>query len=188
MNELQRRILVAAEARAYGRGGVQTLAQITGMSRQTIYRGLQDLRTKRKKLRDQQPRLVETLEGLIEPTVRGDPQSLLRWTCKSVRNLEAELGREGYTVSYRTIAKLLHAEEYSLQGNRKSREGQEDHPDRDAKFRYINDQAMQFLKRAVPVISVDTKKKELLGNYKHGGREWQRQGEAREVLSHDFPD
>src|ERR1035441_10503083 len=112
MNELQRRILVAAEARAYGRGGVQTLAQITGMSRQTIYRGLQDLRTKRKKpsgrirrpdgrkkLRDQQPRLVETLERLIEPTVRGDPQSLLRWTCKSVRNLEAELGREGYAVS-----------------------------------------------------------------------------------------
>jgi transposase len=129
---------------------VQTFAQITGMSRQTIYRGLQDLRTKRKKpsgrirrpgggrkkLRDQQPRLVETLERLIEPTVRGDPQSLLRWTCKSVRNLEAGLGREGYAVSYRTIAKPLHAEEYSLQGNRKSREGQEDHPDRDAQFRY----------------------------------------------------
>src|ERR1035437_3006162 len=150
------------------------------MSRQTIYRGLQDLRTKskkpsgrirrpgggRKKRRDQQPRLVETLEGLIEPTVRGDPQSLPRWPCKSVRNFEAELGREGYTVSYRTIAKLLHAEEYWWQGNRKSREGQEDHPDRDAQFRYINDQAMQFLKRAVPVITVDTKKKELLGNYK----------------------
>jgi transposase len=202
MNELQRRILVAAEARAYGRGGVQTLAQITGISRQTIYRGLQDLRRKskkpsgrirrpgggRKKVSDQHPRLLETLERLIEPTVRGDPQSLLRWTCKSVRNLEAELEREGYAVSYRTIANLLHAEEYSLQANRKSREGQEDHADRDAQFRYINDQAMQFLKRAVPVISVDTKKKELLGNYKNGGREWQRQGEAREVLSHDFPD
>jgi transposase len=141
---LQRRILVAAEARAYGRGGVQRLAQITGMSRQTIYRGLQDLRAKRKKpsgrirrpgggrkrLRDQQPRLVETLERLIEPTVRGDPQSLLRWTCKSLRNLEVELAREGYAVSYRTIANLLHAQEYSLQANRKTREGEEDHPDR----------------------------------------------------------
>jgi hypothetical protein len=202
MNELQRRILVAAEARAYGRGGVQTLAQITGMSRQTIYRGLQDLLAKRKKpsgrirrpgggrkrLRDQYPRLVETLERLIEPTVRGDPQSLLRWTCKSVRNLEAELEREGFAVSYRTIANLLHAQEYTLQANRKSREGQEDHPERDAQFRYINDQAMQFLKRRVPVISVDTKKKELLGNYKNAGREWQRQGEGCEVLSHDFPD
>ena len=202
MNELQRRIVVAAEARAYGRGGVQTLAQITGMSRQTIYRGLQELLAKRKKpsgrirrpgggrkrLRDQYPRLVETLERLIEPTVRGDPQTLLRWTCKSVRNLEAELEREGYTVSYRTIANLLHAQEYTLQANRKSREGQEDHPDRDAQFRYINEQAMQFLKRTVPVISVDTKKKELLGNYKNAGREWQRQGEGWEVLSHDFPD
>ena len=202
MNELQRRIVVAAEARAYGRGGVQTLAQITGMSRQTIYRGLQELLAKRKKpsgrirrpgggrkrLRDQYPRLVETLERLIEPTVRGDPQTLLRWTCKSVRNLEAELEREGYTVSYRTIANLLHAQEYTLQANRKSREGQEDHPDRDAQFRYINDQAMQFLKRTVPVISVDTKKKELLGNYKNAGREWQRQGEGWDVLAHDFPD
>jgi transposase len=202
MNERQRRILVAAEARAYGRGGVQTLAQLTGMSRQTIYRGLEDLRAKRKKpsgrirrpgggrkpLRDQHPRLIETLERLIAPTVRGDPQSLLRWTCKSVRNLEAELAREGYAVSYRTIATLLHAQKYTLQANRKSREGQEDHPDRDAQFRYINDQAMQCLKRTVPVISVDTKKKELLGNYKNAGREWQRQGEGREVLTHDFPD
>jgi hypothetical protein len=202
MNELQRRILVAAEARAYGRGGVQTLAHITGMSRQTIYRGLEDLRAKRKKpsgrirrpgggrkrLRDQHPQLVESLERLIEPTVRGDPQSLLRWTCKSVRNLQAQLEREGYAVSYRTIANLLHAQEYSLQANRKSREGQKDHPDRDAQFRYIHDQAQQFLRRKVPVISVDTKKKELLGNYKNAGREWQRQGHVQEVLTHDFPD
>jgi hypothetical protein len=202
MNELQRRILVAAEARAYGRGGVQTLAHITGMSRQTFYRGLEDLRAKRKKpsgrirrpgggrkrLRDQHPQLVESLERLIEPTVRGDPQSLLRWTCKSVRNLQAQLEREGYAVSYRTIANLLHAQEYSLQANRKSREGQKDHPDRDAQFRYIHDQAQQFLRRKVPVISVDTKKKELLGNYKNAGREWQRQGHVQEVLTHDFPD
>ena len=202
MNERQRRVLVAAEARAYGRGGVQTLAQITGMSRQTIYRGLDDLQSQRpqpservrragggrKKLCDQHPQLVRRLERLLEPTVRGDPQSLLRWTCKSVRNLQAEMEREGYVISYRTIANLLHAQEYSLQANRKSREGQEDHPDRDAQFHYINDQAKQSLQWGAPVISVDTKKKELLGNYKNAGQEWQRKGQAREVLSHDFPD
>ena len=202
MNERQRRVLVAAEARADGRGGVSTLSLITGMSRQTIYRGLADLRARRtthrerirrpgggrKRLRDQHPLLVETLERLIDPTVRGDPQSLLRWTCKSVRNLQAELEREGYPIGYRTIANLLHGQEYTLQANRKSREGQTDHPHRDSQFRYINDQAQQCLARGTPVISVDTKKKELLGNYKNAGREWLPGGQVREVLAHDFPD
>ena len=131
------------------------------------------------------------MERLIEPTVRGDPQTLLRWTCKSVRNLEAELECEGYTVSYRTIANLLHAQEYTLQANRKSREGQEDHPDRDAQFRYINDQAMQFLNRTVPVISVDTKKKELVGGdpgFKNGARDWQPAGQPVPTAVHDVVD
>jgi transposase len=200
LNERQRRLIVAAEAKSYGRGGVQTLAYITGMSRQTIYRGIADWEQPeqterirragggRKKLTDQNPKLVNALESLIEPTIRGDPESLLRWTCKSVRNLEANLKKMGYALSYRTIAKLLHSLDYTLQANRKTSEGQEDHPDRDAQFLYINEQALRFLRRRTPVISVDTKKKEIVGNYKNAGREWRKQGDAVEVLSHDFPD
>lgn len=204
LNEKQRRVLVASEAKAYGRGGVATVARITGMCRQTIYNGLADLAAGhsqahvtdrirkpgggRKKLRDQNPEMVKKIEDLVDPVTRGDPESPLRWTCKSVRNLEKGLLKAGYSVSYRTVARILNEQEYSLQANRKTSEGKKDHPDRDRQFHYINEQAKQFLRDGEPVISVDTKKKELVGNYKNGGREWEKTGCAVEVLSHDFPD
>jgi len=200
MNEKQRRVIAAAEAQSYGRGGIQTVARLTGMSRQTIYRGLEDLETGavsqrirgpgggRKRLSEHQPDLVERLEALIEPGVRGDPQSALRWTTLSTRKLEAALQQDGRQVSYHSVANLLHELDYTLQGNRKGSEGIVDHPQRDAQFHHINDQAGLFLRRRVPVISVDTKKKELVGAYKNAGREWRPKGEAIEVLTHDFPD
>lgn len=192
--------MAASEAKSYGRGGVQTIARITGLCRQTIYNGLADLKAGntsdrirkpgggRKKLRDQKPGLVKKIEGLVDAVTRGDPESALRWTCKSVRKVEKSLQKTGYSVSYRTVARILNEQEYSLQANRKTSEGKKDHPDRDQQFHYINDQAKRFLRAEAPVISVDTKKKELIGNYKNGGREWEKKGRAVEVLSHDFPD
>lgn len=200
MNEKQRRVLAASEAKWYGRGGVSVVARITGMCRQTIYNGLVNLAEGnfsqrirrpgggRKKLSLQNPKLVGRIEKFIEDVTRGDPQSPLRWTCKSVRKIEEHLIKEGYSVSYRTVARILHEQEYSLQANRKISEGKKDHPDRDQQFRYINEEAKQFLSDKQPVISVDTKKKELIGNYKNSGREWAEKGRAVEVLSHDFPD
>jgi transposase len=200
LDEKQRRVLVASEAKAYGRGGVQTVARITGISRQTIYHGLADLakgevsdRVRRpgggrKKLRVQSPRLLDEIEEILGEATRGDPESPLRWTSKSVRNVERRLVESGYSISYRTVARILNELEYSLQANRKTSEGMKDHPDRDQQFRYINEQAKRFLRKSQPVISVDTKKKELVGNYKNGGREWQKKGRAVEVLIHDFPD
>ena len=200
MNEKQRRVLAAAEAKAYGRGGVQTVALITGMSRQTIYRGLEDLQTKvdlnrvripgggRKKLRQNDPYLVESLENLIEPSTRGDPESPLRWTCKSVRNLAAALEDKGHHIGRQSVANILHELEYSLQANRKTSEGKADHPDRDAQFQHINGYAKKFLRKGMPVISVDTKKKELVGKYKNNGQEWAKKSRPVKVLSHDFPD
>lgn len=200
LNEKQRRVVAASEAKAMGRGGVQAVATVTGMSRQTIYNGLRDLESGlrqdrvrdigggRKKISKQIPEVVNALENLIEPAMRGDPESLLRWTCKSVRNLEAALCKDGYVISYRTIATILHEREYNLQGNRKSLEGKKGHPDRNAQFEHINTQAKEFLDNKWPVISVDTKKKELVGNYKNNGREWAKKGTPRTVLSHDFPD
>ena len=200
MNEKQRRVLAAAEAKAYGRGGVQTVALITGMSRQTIYRGLEDLQTKvdlnrvripgggRKKLRQNDPYLVESLENLIEPSTRGDPESPLRWTCKSVRSLAAALEDKGHHIGRQSVANILHELEYSLQANRKTSEGKADHPDRDAQFQHINAYAKKFLRKGMPVISVDTKKKELVGKYKNNGQEWAKKSRPVKVLSHDFPD
>ena len=200
LNEKQRRVLAASEAKAYGRGGVQTVARVTGISRQTIYHGLADLERGdlsdrirrlgggRKKLREQSPELVTTIEDILDDATRGDPVSPLRWTCKSVRNVEKGLMEIGYSVSYRTVARILKEQEYSLQANRKTSEGMKDHPDRDQQFRYINEQAKRFLRSRRPVISVDTKKKELVGKYKNSGREWQKKGRAVDVLSHDFPD
>ena len=200
LNEKQRRVLVAAEANAYGRGGIQTLARITGMSRQTITRGLEDLQAPgpidrirapgggRKTLTATEPKLVSVLEALIEPDVRGDPASLLRWTCKSVRNLNAALGKQGYTIGRQSVANLLSARDYHLAGNRKSLDGVKNHPDRNAQFHYINEQAKAFRRRGAPIISADTKKKELIGPYKNAGREWQAKGKRLPVLTHDFPD
>lgn len=200
LNEKQRRVLAASEAKSYGRGGIQTVARITGMCRQTIYRGQEDLEAGeiserirkpgggRKKLRNQNPKLVETIEDLIDPVTRGDPESPLRWTCKSVRNVAQSMVKAGYAVSYRTVARILNELDYRLQANRKTSEGKKDHPDRDQQFHYINTQAKRFLRSGRPVISVDTKKKELIGNYKNAGQEWGKKGHALKVLSHDFPD
>ncbi len=142
----------------------------------------------RKRLTDRQPEVIGKLEALIEPTVRGDPQSALRWTTLSVRKLEGALNKAGVTVSYRTVANLLKTLNYTLQGQFKRSEGKVDVRDRDAQFRYINGQAVTALRARRPVISVDTKKKELVGHYKNGGREWRPKGDPIEALTHDFPD
>jgi hypothetical protein len=133
------------------------------------------------------PTLVRDLEALIEPTTRGDPQSPLRWTCKSTRNLAEELNRQGHAVSYRTVAALLHDLEYSLQANRKTREGSS-HPDRNAQFEYINRRVRAFQRAGQPVVSVDSKKRELVGDFKNAGQEWRPAGCPEEVRAKDFPD
>jgi len=204
LNEKQRRILAAAEARSLGYGGVQKISEFTGLSRPTIYRGLHDLdettgkkaditRVRnpgggRKRISEVHPDLLAALEDLIEPSTRGDPESSLRWTCKSVRTLALELEKQGFSVSYPTVASILHEQEYSLQANRKTSEGKADHPDRDLQFRHINKQVNKFLSQSIPVVSVDTKKKELVGNYKNDDKNWRKKGEYQSVLSHDFPD
>jgi hypothetical protein len=171
----------------------------TGISRSTIVRGIQETkagatlgpdRTRRpgggrKKATDKDATLMVDLEALVEPTASGDPQSPLRWTSKSVRRLAAELQALGHTASHRLVADLLQASGYSLQANRKTREGPQ-HPDRDAQFRYINEQVRRYQKRAQPAISVDTKKKELVGDFKNTGREWRPKGAAEPVRVHDF--
>ena len=199
LNEKQRRLLVASEASSMGRGGISMLSSITGMDRKTIRRGVHDLKNKkdidrvrahgggRKKLTDQYPKIKKIIEDLIEPDTRGDPESPLRWTCKSVRNIADFLQEQGYEISPKTAATILHDLEYSLQGNKKTKEGK-NHPDRDSQFKYINKMVKNFLLLKSPVISVDTKKKELIGNYKNAGKEWEKKGSPKEVNGHDFPD
>lgn len=200
LNERQRRILAASEAKAIGRGGVSIVAEITGISRPTIYRGLAELgdhsdlgRVRkagggRKNFVDRIPDVIAVLEEIVDPTSRGDPESPLRWTCKSVRNISEALAKKGYPIGRQTVANILHELDYSLQANRKTAEGKKDHPDRDQQFRFINRKAKAFLSKSMPVISVDTKKKELVGKYKNTGQEWEKKGFPVEVLSHDFPD
>jgi transposase len=200
LNEKQRRVLAASEAKSFGRGGIQAVARIAGMSRQTIYLGIKDLASKnygerirkpgggRKRLNHEQPELIAALNALIEPTTRGDPESPLRWTCKSTRNLASALEEQGFKIKRQSVLNILYDLGYSLQANRKTSEGKEDHPDRDDQFHYINDLVKKFLDEKQPVISVDTKKKELIGRYKNNGREWWKKGEGEKVLSHDFPD
>jgi hypothetical protein len=205
MDERTRRQWAAAEARSYGWGGVCAVGHATGMSRNTIRRGLAELEAReadpetpieirlrkagagRKRVTEVDPDLVAALERLVDPVTRGDPMSPLRWTCKSTSQLARELARQGHPVSPRTVGRLLKASGYSLQGNRKTKEGK-DHPDRNTQFEHINTMVMRFQDRGYPVISVDTKKKELVGNFRNGGQEWQPQGEPDEVLVHDFMD
>jgi transposase len=199
LNERHRRLLVGAEALSLGYGGIKALSDITGMSCKTVRRGIKELKNKdkitkfiriagggRKKKVDQYPKLKKIIEGLIEADTRGDPESPLKWTCKSVRNIANLLQRKGYNISYKTVASILHDLDYSLQGNKKTKEGK-NHPDRDLQFRHINKTAKKFLLMNDPVISVDTKKKELVGNYKNGGKEWEKKGLPKEVNGHDFP-
>ena len=205
LDERSVRLWAATEALALGRGGISLVARATGLMRKTIAAGLRQLQATvpeagpppgnrlrrpgggRKPLTQTDPTLVRDLEALVEPTTRGDPQSPLRWTCKSTRVLAAELRQQGHQVSHQKVAELLEALEYSLQGNRKTREGAS-HPDRNAQFQHINTQVMEFQERGQPVISVDTKKKELLGNFKNAGREWRPAGQPEAVRVHDFVD
>ncbi len=201
LDERQRRLVLGAEARLLGHGGIGLVATAAGVSRKTVAAGVSELdaghaplgRTRRagggrKKVTEADPGLLDALDALVEPESRGDPMTRLRWTTRSTRNLADELGRQGRAVSHDTVARLL-AEElgYSLQANAKTVEGRQ-HPDRDAQFRYLNDQVAAHILAAQPVVSVDTKKKELVGNFKNGGREWHRQGEPVEVNVHDFAD
>ena len=205
LDERARRHWAAAEARAYGWGGVSAVSEATGMSPNTIRKGLTELSAResapiagvssrlrragggRKRLTETDPRLGQELDHLVSPLTRGDPQSPLRWTCKSTSRLAQELSRHGHPISARAVAHLLNEAGYSLQGNRKTLEGIT-HPDRNAQFEYINANVERFQQRGQPVISVDTKKKELVGPYKNAGREWQRKGEPERVDVHDFPD
>jgi transposase len=199
LNERGRRMLAAAEAMEMGRGGVSLVSRACGLSRVTITKGVRELdepglpegRTRRpgggrKKLAAQDPQLKSVLESLVEPLARGDPESPLRWTCKSTRTLAGELARRKHPASHEKVAQLLRELDYSLQGTRKTEEG-EDHPDRDAQFRHINRQVKLALAQGHPVISVDTKKKELVGNYENKGRQWHQTGTAKRVQGHDFP-
>jgi transposase len=201
LDERQRRLLAAAEAEVLGRRSISLVSRATGVSRRAIRQGLEELGQAaaptagrhrirregggRKKAIEKDPSLRADLERLVEPTTRGDPESPLRWTCKSVRQLAKELQQEGHQVSHQLVSELLHDLDYSLQANRKTVEGTE-HPDRDAQFAYINRRVGLFLRQGDPVISVDTKKKELVGNFKNGGREWRPQGNPEKVQVHDF--
>ena len=204
MDERRRRQWAAAEARELGWGGISLVARATGLSRPTITAGLRELDQSlperaahvarvrrpgggRRPLRETDPTLLAALEALVEPVTRGDPESPLRWTCKSTRRLAGELTHQGHCVGARTVAALLHEAGYSLQANRKTREGLS-HPDRNAQFDYINASVARFLLRDQPAISVDTKKKELVGDFKNGGREWRPRGKPEEVRVHDFLD
>ena len=200
LNERDRRLALATEARSWGRGGIAAVHRATGASRSTIRRGLAELDNDpprrpnrvrapgggRKKAEVADPELLDRLDSLIEPGTRGDPESPLRWTTKSTRHLARELTAMGHDVSHSVVAKILRSTGFSLQGTRKTLEGAQ-HPDRDAQFRYINSRAEQFLAAGEPVISVDTKKKELVGRFTQAGREWQPRGEPEEVSTYDFP-
>jgi DDE family transposase len=199
LTERARRLWAATEALAAGRGGITGVARATGMAASTIRRGVRQVGRGdrlepgqirrpgggRKRTAAKDPTLQRDLEGLVEPTASGHPQSPLRWTSKSVRQLAATLQGMGHTVSRQLVAELLAGAGYSLQANRKTREGPQ-HPDRDAQFRYINQQVRRSQAAHQPVISVDTKKKELVGDFKNGGRAWRPKGQPTRVRVHDF--
>lgn len=201
LDERSRRLMAANEAIALGYGGVSCVHRACGLSRKAIHKGMREIATGialprgrirtpgagRKKATVRDPQLLRRLEALVEPMARGDPESPLRWTCKSTRLLAGELTTKRDGISHETVAHLLHGLHYSLQGNRKMEEG-EDHPDRDAQFRHINAAVAQALKAKRPVISVDTKKKELVGNYANSGRRWHPAKSPIKVNGHDFPD
>jgi transposase len=199
LDEKSRRLLVAAESKAWGAGGISAISKTTGVSRQVIRQGLRELEGSpthpagrirrpgggRKSARQKDPTLVADLEKLVEPSTRGDPESCLRWTSKSVRKLAEELAGMGHEVSYPVVAELLHEAGYSLQANRKTKEG-DSHPDRNAQFEHINARVQEYMCLRQPVISVDTKKKELVGDFKNGGQDWRPRKNPEKVRVHDF--
>ena len=200
LDERTRRLTAANEALALGHGGISVVSRACGLSRKAIAKGIQEIESGtvpptgrvrqpgagRKRITSQDPGLAQALERLVDPETRGDPESPLRWTCKSTRTLAAELTWQKHPISHMKVAQLLHAQGYSLQSNRKMEEGA-DHPDRDAQFRHINSRVKRMLAKGAPVVSVDTKKKELIGNYANGGQQWLPQGKPVEVQGHDFP-
>ena len=201
LNERDRRLALATEAKSWGRGGISAVHEATGVSKATIQRGKIELDNEptehpsdrvrapgggRKKAEVTNPELLNELENLTEPETRGDPESPLRWTTKSTRKLAEQLTKSGHPISHTAVAKLLRSLGYSLQGTRKKMEGSQ-HPDRDDQFRYINKLATEFLTAGDPVISVDTTKKELVGRFAQAGQEWHPQGEPVEVSTYDFP-
>ncbi len=201
LNERSLRIWCATEARALGYGGVSIVARATGVSRPTIYKGLEEFTQEdkldserirapgggRKKHTDKYPELSQALDDLVEPFTRGDPMTPLRWTSKSTTKLAEELNKRGFKIDPKTVYNMLREKDYSMQANRKTNEGSS-HPDRDEQFHFINDQAKECHASDCPVISVDTKKKENLGNYKNGGQEWCPKKSPTKVNMHDFPD
>ncbi len=199
-DEKGRRQWAAIEAKALGRGGVTLISRATGLSRTTVVSGIKEIegihtdteriRQKgggRKRITENEPGLLEDIEKLVEPVTRGDPESPLRWTCKSTRKLAEELKKQGYKIGDRKVAHLLHELSYSLQANRKTRE-MTSHPDRNAQFAYINQLTGLFQSKGQPVISVDAKKRELIGDFKNGGKEWRSKGRPEEVRMYDFKD
>jgi hypothetical protein len=200
LDERTRRLMAANEARVLGHGGISEVSRACGLSRKAIAKGIREIETGtapppgrvrqpgagRKRITAHDPRLMGALARLIEPETRGDPESPLRWTCKSTRTLAAQLTRHKHPISHMKVAQLLHEQGYSLQSNRKTEEGG-DHPDRDAQFRHINTQVKRALAKGTPVISVDTKKKELVGNYENGGQQWLPAKKPAKVQGHDFP-
>lgn len=202
LNERQRRVLLGAEAKVRGRGGISQVASASGVSWPTVQKAVRELEEPgpglpperarqagggRKSVEVKDPGLVEALDALVDPDSRGDPESPLRWTVKSTRQLAEALTAQGHPVSHRVVGELLHSMGYSLQSNRKTIEGAQ-HPDRNAQFNYLHDQIERYLKAGQPVVSVDTKKKELIGRFKNAGREWRPSGEPERVKVHDFED
>ena len=200
LNEKARRLFLASEAKTIGWGGIEKVSRATGVSSDTISKGCKELEDEpkiiesgkirkpgggRKKLVDTDPTLLSDLDSLIEPTTRGDPESPLRWTCKSTRKLARELKNMGHNISHMRVADILHNQGYSLQSNQKVIEGG-NNPDRNGQFIVINNKTKLFIKYGQPVVSVDTKKKELVGNFKNGGREYHLKGNPLKVLVHDF--
>ncbi|MBV9169870.1 MAG: ISAzo13 family transposase [Chloroflexi bacterium] len=200
LNERTRRLMAATEAMAVGHGGVTLVHRATGLSRKAILKGIREIETGvplppgrirrpgagRKPITTTDPGIVGALEAVIEPDTRGDPDSPLRWTCKSTRAIARALQKRHHAISHVKVADLLHDLQYSLQSNRKTEEGR-DHPDRDAQFHYINDTMKRCLAEQLPVISVDTKRKELIGNFANAGQQWRPAKHPRHVKGHDFP-
>jgi Rhodopirellula transposase DDE domain len=200
LDERTRRIMAASEAIAVGYGGVSLVRRACGLSRKAIAKGIREIEegsapsegrirrpgAGRKLITASDPRLVETLEKMIDQQTRGDPESPLKWICKSTRTIAKELGRQKHPVSHAKVAQILHGLDYSLQSNRKTEEGR-DHPDRDAQFRHISLEVKKCLARESPVVSVDTKKKELIGNYHNAGQQWLAAKQPKQVQGHDFP-
>lgn len=200
LDERSRRLLAANEAMSLGYGGISAVHQACGLSRQSISNGIREIKegattqpgrirnsgAGRKSILVADPLLVMALEELIDGHTRGDPQSPLRWTCKSTRTLAKQLSKKQHPISHTKVAQILHSLNYSLQSNRKTEEGA-DHPDRDAQFQHINAQVSQSMEQGQPVISVDTKKKELIGNYANDGQQWLAAKEPINVQGHDFP-